>query len=65
MVKQFINREVKGDDFPPGLPVTWQQMKPGLKKIGKAIEPSPSEVAMNPRARSAHLRVAERLQVFS
>jgi len=40
-------------------------MKPGLKKIGKAIEPSPSEVAMNPRARSAHLRVAERLQVFS
>lgn len=65
MVKQFINREVKGDDFPPGLPVTWQQMKPGLKKIGKAIEPSQSEVALNPRARSAHLRIAERLQVFS
>lgn len=61
LVKQFIVREAKGDDFPPGLPVTTAQMNPQLKKIGKAIEPSDAEVDANPRARSAHLRVAERL----
>lgn len=63
IVKQFIQREVKGDDFPPGLPVTWQQLKPQLKKVGKAIEPSAAEVDRNPRARSARLRIAERLEV--
>ena len=61
LVKQFIVREAKGDDFPPGLPVTIAQMNPQLKKIGKAVEPSAEEVNANPRARSAHLRVAERL----
>ena len=61
LVKQFIAREAKGDDFPPGLPVTTWQMNPQLKKVGKAIEPSAAEVDANPRARSAHLRVAERL----
>ncbi len=63
IVKQFIQREVKGDDFPPGLPVTWQQLKPQLKKVGKAIEPTAAEVDRNPRARSARLRIAERLEV--
>ena len=63
LVKQFIQKESKGDDFPPGLPVTWQQLKPRLRKLGKAIEPSEAEVALNPRARSARLRVAERLEV--
>jgi 16S rRNA C1402 N4-methylase RsmH len=32
-----------------------------LKLVGKSIEPEPDEVASNPRARSARLRVAERL----
>lgn len=63
IVKQFIQREARGDDFPPGLPVTWQQLKPQLKKLGKAIEPSDAEVSGNPRARSARLRVAQRLEV--
>lgn len=62
LVKQFIQREVDGDDFPPGLPVTWQQMNPQLKKVGKAIAPSVEEINANPRARSAHLRVAQRLE---
>ncbi|PRD35791.1 UNVERIFIED_CONTAM: rsmH [Trichonephila clavipes] len=61
LVKQFIQKAVKGDDFPPGLPVTWQQLRPQLKKIGKAVEPSEAEVDRNPRARSARLRIAERL----
>lgn len=32
-----------------------------LKKIGKLIVPSPEEIARNPRARSAKLRIAERV----
>jgi 16S rRNA C1402 N4-methylase RsmH len=32
-----------------------------LKLVGKAVEAPPTEVTLNPRARSARLRVAERL----
>ncbi len=35
--------------------------KPSLKLIGKAIRPSEHEVSVNPRARSATMRVAEKL----
>ena len=51
----------RGDHFPPGLPVTAAQMKPKLKRIGKAIRPSEEEMEWNPRARSSVLRIAERL----
>jgi 16S rRNA (cytosine1402-N4)-methyltransferase len=61
LVKQFFQKEAKGDDFPPGLPVTVDMLNPRLKIIGKAIEPSAEEVAENPRSRSAHLRVAEKI----
>lgn len=61
MVKQFFQKEARGDDFPPGLPITVDMLKPRLRIIGKAIEPSAAEVAANPRARSARLRVAEKL----
>lgn len=63
LVKRFIEKHSKGDDFPPGLPVTQAQMRPLLKRIGKPVAPSESEVQANPRARSARLRVAERLAV--
>jgi 16S rRNA (cytosine1402-N4)-methyltransferase len=61
LVKQFFQKEAKGDDFPPGLPVTVDMLKPKLKIIGKAIDPSEAEVSANPRSRSARLRVAEKL----
>lgn len=61
MVKQFFQKEARGDDFPPGLPITVDMLKPRLRILGKAIEPSATEVADNPRARSARLRVAEKL----
>ncbi|HEX4870489.1 MAG TPA: 16S rRNA (cytosine(1402)-N(4))-methyltransferase RsmH [Moraxellaceae bacterium] len=61
LVKQYFQKEARGDDFPPGLPVTVDMLKPRLRIIGKAIEPSAAEVAANPRARSARLRVAEKL----
>jgi 16S rRNA (cytosine1402-N4)-methyltransferase len=61
LVKQYFQKEAKGDDFPPGLPVTVDMLKPRLRIVGKAIEPSEAEVAANPRARSARLRVAEKI----
>ncbi|MGH8492397.1 MAG: 16S rRNA (cytosine(1402)-N(4))-methyltransferase RsmH [Moraxellaceae bacterium] len=61
LVKQFFQKEAKGDDFPPGLPITVDMLKPRLKIIGKAIDPSDAEVAANPRARSARLRVAAKI----
>jgi len=61
LVKQFLQKESKGDDFPPDLPVTADMLNPTLRLVGKAIAPSAAEVEANPRARSAHLRVAEKL----
>jgi 16S rRNA (cytosine1402-N4)-methyltransferase len=53
--------EARGDEFPPDLPVPQSALTPRLKLIGKAIRASEQEVAANPRARSAVLRIAERL----
>ena len=61
IVKRFIRNCERGDAFPVGLPVTQEQLKPKLKSVGKAIYPSADEIASNPRARSAVLRVAERM----
>lgn len=61
IVKQYIAREVKGDDFPHLLPVTQAQLNPKLRSIGKAIKPSTEEIAFNVRARSAIMRIAEKL----
>ena len=36
-------------------------LKPVLKQIGKAIRPSAKELSVNPRARSAVMRIAEKL----
>ena len=52
IVKRFMRDQARGDDFPPGLPVTADQLKPRLKIVGKAIRPGAAEVAANPRARS-------------
>lgn len=65
IVKQFIQRESITDIYPRDLPITQKQLEkmrqPQLRKIGKAIEASSAEVERNPRARSARLRVAERV----
>jgi 16S rRNA (cytosine1402-N4)-methyltransferase len=61
IVKRFIRDHSRGDDFPPGVPVTVEMMRPDLKTVGKAQRPSAEEVELNPRARSAVLRVAERV----
>ncbi len=61
IVKRFMRDAARGDDFPPGLPVTQDRMNPTLRRLGGAQRPSIEEVASNPRARSAVLRAAERL----
>jgi 16S rRNA (cytosine1402-N4)-methyltransferase len=61
IVKRFIRDQARGEQFPRGVPVTADRMRPRLRPVGKAIHASPAEVASNPRARSAVLRVAERL----
>lgn len=61
LVKQFMRKQSKGDDFPPDLPVTQNQLRPQMKLIGKAQRASDGEVASNPRARSAVMRIAEKL----
>ena len=61
MVKRFIRAQEKGRDLPPGVPVTDDMLGRTMKKIGKAIMPGDEEVRRNARARSAVLRIAERL----
>ncbi|MCU7870431.1 MAG: 16S rRNA (cytosine(1402)-N(4))-methyltransferase RsmH [Candidatus Thiodiazotropha sp. (ex Lucinoma borealis)] len=61
LVKRFMREQARGDRFPPGVPVTQDQLQPRLRLVGKAIRPSAEEIEINPRSRSAVLRVAERL----
>ena len=61
LVKRFIRTQARGDDFPSDMAVTQAQLHPRLRAIGKAVHPGEAEVAINPRARSAVLRIAENL----
>jgi 16S rRNA (cytosine1402-N4)-methyltransferase len=60
IVKRFIRDYARGEQFPPEVPVTVDQLRPKLLRVGAAVRPAEDEVAANPRARSAVLRVAER-----
>lgn len=62
LVKQFIEREQATCLCPPQFPVCVCQHQPRLRKITKrALKPSTDEIAANSRARSAVMRVAEKL----
>lgn len=61
IAKQFIRQHEKGEELPHGLPVKGTTFNARLKSVGKAIKPSERELKVNPRARSAILRVAEKL----
>ena len=61
IVKRFIRREEQGDPVYAGLPEIPPHARPRLERVGAAVRPGADEVAGNPRARSAVLRVAGRL----
>lgn len=61
IVKQFMNKQARGDDYPAGVPVQQSDLNPRLKKITKAIKADDAEVARNVRSRSAVMRVAEKI----
>ena len=62
IVKRFIARHAKAPPADRRLPVL-AEFTPTLRAIGGAQKADPVETADNPRARSAVLRVAERLPV--
>lgn len=61
IVKRFIRGHRRGDDLPIELPLVEKQLPRKLCNIGRAIKPSALEIKSNPRARSAVLRIAEKL----
>ena len=63
IVKRFMRDEARGEQAPARLPIPAALLKPGrLRLVGRAQHAGESEVAANPRARSAVLRVAERME---
>jgi 16S rRNA (cytosine1402-N4)-methyltransferase len=61
LVKRFIKRHVRGDDIPPNVPVTEDQLNRRLIHVGKAVRASVDEVDKNVRSRSAIMRVAQKI----
>ena len=62
LVKQYFRRESKDCICPPRQPVCTCNHKASIKEIArKPIRPSDEEIAKNPRARSAKLRIVEKL----
>lgn len=61
IAKKTLQALAKGCICPPRLPVCACGRKPVLRLLGKARTASEAELSQNPRARSAKLRVAERI----
>ncbi len=61
IVKRYLRAQARGDHHPADMPVRAAELRPALRLIGVAQHPTAAEIARNPRARSAVLRVAERL----
>ncbi|WP_264435835.1 16S rRNA (cytosine(1402)-N(4))-methyltransferase RsmH [Coxiella endosymbiont of Dermacentor marginatus] len=60
IVKRFIQKE-SHDFLPRELPILANEIKHRLKKIGTLTKPTEMEIRENPRARSARLRIVEKL----
>ena len=61
IVKRFMRDQASVDPVYAGLPEIPAHARPKLKLVGKSVEPSQLEIDRNPRARSARLRIAEKL----
>ena len=63
IAKQTLQLLAKGCICPKSLPICVCNNKPQVKILGKPIVPSVIELEENPRARSAKLRVAEKVKL--
>jgi len=64
IVKHFMRDMAKSSDMPDKLPLRASELAPPkMRLIGKRVRPSAAEVSANARARSAVMRVAERMCV--
>ena len=61
VVKRFIRGQARGIPPDPRAPWVQASQAPQLRMVGRAVHPDEEEVRLNPRARSAVLRAAERL----
>lgn len=61
IVKRFMQKHSQEDPVYAGLPVVPAHARPKLRRVGRAIHPSAAEVERNPRARSAIMRIAEKV----
>ena len=63
IVKRFLKEQAGPGSLPRKLPLRAAELPaPRLRIVGKRQRPTAAEVAANPRARSAVMRVAERLK---
>jgi 16S rRNA (cytosine1402-N4)-methyltransferase len=63
LVKRFMRDLARGPRLPKGIPVTADQEASGFRLVGKAFKADEREVTENVRARSAVMRVLERVDV--
>lgn len=61
IVKQFMQAKEKGNRPPKEVPIRHEQLKTNFKRVGKAIKPQAKEIDENVRARSAVLRIGEKI----
>jgi 16S rRNA (cytosine1402-N4)-methyltransferase len=61
IVKQFMRRHSLADPMYAGLPQIPEHARARLRLVGKPVVADDAETSANPRARSARLRVAERV----
>jgi 16S rRNA (cytosine1402-N4)-methyltransferase len=61
IVKRYMRDMARGRALPRGLPIPDIELDKRMKIVGKAVKAEPGEVADNPRARSAVMRVAEKI----
>lgn len=60
IVKRFMRDAARESEQYRGMPEVPEEFRPRLRLVGKPVTATPDEIAANPRARSARLRIAER-----
>jgi 16S rRNA (cytosine1402-N4)-methyltransferase len=62
IVKRFMQKHIQGGEFPAEIPLKQEQLAIRFKRIGgAAIKATSAEIASNIRARSAVLRIVEKI----